>query len=744
MVATVLTDLVQVLNPRNKRKTIREWAKIAPLLAALIAPITSLLDIPALTQNWYTKNNVPQKDFTASLVLSAVGLAFNLTANALLVARFSAEGKYWHLATQMSLGCWIVKTILAVSNLVVFGIFSRNGDGFHYEEGFWCAVVSVIGSGIISLLLLFHYIFDGNFTSDEESKKIRISGRHFMLSIISLISLLAIEALIFSKIEDWQYLDGIYYSVVSMLTIGFGDFEPTKTATRILLFPFAILTIAQLANQVGMIIEFFSQRSESRKSEWRLRYEALQDAEDEAQTKHDKHNPDGDLKKEVEWLMAQSRREQNLSELYDLAWSLATLLLFWLVGALVFSHLEGWTYGDGVYFCYVIFLAIGYGDFVPGTPAGKVIFIIYSLMAVPVVASFAVQTVTRILETFSERRLLRREEMELTNRKSDKDRYLSHAELCLKQHQTLSREDDERSQRERKDSNAKPGHEKQRENDEREEKGRDQVRKASGDKEGKADSTASLVRRQSGSSTTSSLPSPDIDSEETGPDTVDPAELPTVDEKNSRSRSRAVSHASAQAEVAEQQALQDIDKLLVKRVLQLSVELETQARVLLMHALPKGSDAEVLLRADMVCTHFFLRVRRQELIVDDSQRLQHREVKKLGLEDPDAKLTPEGLVDITEPESGDIDVEDRIQRYRELFAALLATGSKLQRLEGMEQLVWERRTKRERQIAEEDAEPHPESRGRLKEEHDQENRADDKKQQQQARDMVDGDPSNNV
>ena len=79
-------------------------------------------------------------------------------------------------------------------------------------------MVSVIGSGIISLLLLFHYIFDGNYTSDEESKKIRISGRHFMLSIISLISLLAIEALIFSRIEDWQYLDGIYYSVVSMLT----------------------------------------------------------------------------------------------------------------------------------------------------------------------------------------------------------------------------------------------------------------------------------------------------------------------------------------------------------------------------------------------------------------------------------------------------------------------------------------------------------------------------------------------
>jgi potassium channel subfamily K len=52
--------------------------------------------------------------------------------------------------------------------------------------------------------------------------------------------------------------------------------------------------------------------------------------------------------------------------------------------------------------------------------------------------------------------------------------------------------------------------------------------------------------------------------------------------------------------IAKDEALKDIDQLLIKRVLQLAVELETQARVLLMHAMPKGSQSEVLLRADMV------------------------------------------------------------------------------------------------------------------------------------------------
>jgi hypothetical protein len=55
------------------------------------------------------------------------------------------------------------------------------------------------------------------------------------------------------------------------------------------------------------------------------------------------------------------------------------------------------------------------------------------------------------------------------------------------------------------------------------------------------------------------------------------------------------------SEIAGEAALKDIDNLLVKRVLQHAVELETQARMLLLHALPKGSPAEVLLRADLVC-----------------------------------------------------------------------------------------------------------------------------------------------
>ena len=55
------------------------------------------------------------------------------------------------------------------------------------------------------------------------------------------------------------------------------------------------------------------------------------------------------------------------------------------------------------------------------------------------------------------------------------------------------------------------------------------------------------------------------------------------------------------------------------------------------------------------------------------QRLQYREVQNLNLDDADTKIVPEGLIDLTAPESMDVDIDKRLKRYREIFAALLAT-----------------------------------------------------------------------
>jgi potassium channel subfamily K len=204
-----------------------------------------------------------------------VGLGLNVLANLLLLFRFSAStSAYTSIATLISLLSWIGKTAVAAVNLILFGILTRNGPGYSFAEGFWCAVVSIIDAGIISCLLLLHYFYAFRHKSDTEFD-LRMQGRQFMLSVTAFVFILAIQALAFNQIEGWSYLDSIYFSVQTALTIGFGDFTPDQAAGKALVFVFSVLTISQLGNEIALIIAFISAHANERRDRWRRRYEGV-------------------------------------------------------------------------------------------------------------------------------------------------------------------------------------------------------------------------------------------------------------------------------------------------------------------------------------------------------------------------------------------------------------------------------------------------------------------------------------
>jgi potassium channel subfamily K len=51
-------------------------------------------------------------------------------------------------------------------------------------------------------------------------QRVRFEGRTLITSELILFGVIALNALIFSKIEGWTYVDGLYFSVVVILTIG--------------------------------------------------------------------------------------------------------------------------------------------------------------------------------------------------------------------------------------------------------------------------------------------------------------------------------------------------------------------------------------------------------------------------------------------------------------------------------------------------------------------------------------------
>lgn len=204
-----------------------------------MAPLSTLLDIPGLSQRWYlTDDGGALPDPRTNVALSALGLAFNLVANALLIFRFSTGAQWWRSATIISTAAWWLKTIIAAINVAVFSTYRGAADATltTLSGGFWAAVASLTLASIISLLLGGHLVWEAVVIGKEHSKAAsidaRTAGRHFQVLVMLQIVrspalrdltrqvLIALFAVLVAFVEEWTYTDAIYYSIVTLLTIG--------------------------------------------------------------------------------------------------------------------------------------------------------------------------------------------------------------------------------------------------------------------------------------------------------------------------------------------------------------------------------------------------------------------------------------------------------------------------------------------------------------------------------------------
>eukprot|EP00033_Pygsuia_biforma_P004907 GCRY01005380.1.p1 GENE.GCRY01005380.1~~GCRY01005380.1.p1 ORF type:complete len:144 (+),score=20.07 GCRY01005380.1:114-545(+) len=76
-------------------------------------------------------------------------------------------------------------------------------------------------------------------------------------SLLLILIVLFVGATIFYYVEDWSYLDSVYFCVCTITTIGFGDLSPSTKLGRFLFVPYTglCLGIAALAiSEIGVHI----------------------------------------------------------------------------------------------------------------------------------------------------------------------------------------------------------------------------------------------------------------------------------------------------------------------------------------------------------------------------------------------------------------------------------------------------------------------------------------------------------
>ena len=96
---------------------------------------------------------------------------------------------------------------------------------------------------------------------------VMISIKHdieFRILLFFLFTLLVGATLFYSSVEGWSIIDALYFSVMTMSTIGYGDLVPTTTWSKSFTIIFSILSISFFAAVIAKIVANVLERKKNK------------------------------------------------------------------------------------------------------------------------------------------------------------------------------------------------------------------------------------------------------------------------------------------------------------------------------------------------------------------------------------------------------------------------------------------------------------------------------------------------
>lgn len=255
-----------------------------------------------------------------------------------------------------------------------------DGQNYAYSQAFYYGIFSAgLYFLVASLMAVTVYgAWAGHYDAEF---KLTMSQRTLMLQTISFLVYLLGGSAVFAHIEGWNYLDAVYWTDYTLLTVGIGDFAPATHLGRSLLFPFAIGGIIILGLVIGsirsLVLERGKVKMEARmveKERQRIlkRFErkgktgllepvrpntedsssgfSVKPGEDLEAAERRRRQEEFQLMRKIQARAADRRRWLALSI------SATTWFVLWFAGAAVFWAAEdepqGWTYFVALYFSY--------------------------------------------------------------------------------------------------------------------------------------------------------------------------------------------------------------------------------------------------------------------------------------------------------------------------------------------------------------------------------------------------------
>ncbi|GAM39499.1 ion channel [Talaromyces pinophilus] len=402
-----------------------------PLVAATTAPLANLMSVVALVTSWRNEIHPSQldsqgrtlqtgiKDPDWCLGLNASSLAFGVLGNLFLLFNFTQKMRYI-VALPASIGLWFLATGVLAGIIASVHIYVPPVPPDQtFSQGYWSAVIAAVLYFILAVMLMINMLgyvlghYPQHFALTDDQRTLILQTTSFMVW-------LAVGAAMYQQLVDITFSDALYFSDVTVLTLGYGDITTGNDVARGLIFPYAVIGIIILALIIASISRFARELTNANVVKGHLhrrRVEVLKRSttiDEEYERTHDgprrqiqanklagQRTP---LQNMVSNLMTPNRsrtlimREEKdrfnaMRAIQDetlrfrrwmsLFMSLIAFAVVWCGGAGIFSRLEGITYFNALYFGFCSLLTIGYGDITPQSNGGRPFFIVWSLIAIP-------------------------------------------------------------------------------------------------------------------------------------------------------------------------------------------------------------------------------------------------------------------------------------------------------------------------------------------------------------------------
>jgi hypothetical protein len=77
----------------------------------------------------------------------------------------------------------------------------------------------------------------------------------YRAGLVWLLLLMLVGMVFYHQVEGWGWLDALYFSVITLSTVGYGDFSPTTSASKIFTMVYILLGLSIFASFAGMLVQ---------------------------------------------------------------------------------------------------------------------------------------------------------------------------------------------------------------------------------------------------------------------------------------------------------------------------------------------------------------------------------------------------------------------------------------------------------------------------------------------------------